>query len=241
MAADFQSPRPFRKRLGRHRTRFSLFPRAMPGFSGTYRRQAGTKFPKSWSSCESRVNEAGAPRLHPIDVATWGRADPSSGDYAAANAERRRPACPQSRRSDRRAANRRGPTIQSPAAKSVPKEGSQSCAWPNIIPMWHGIFRGLEAVLADIRSRGAGCHALPSAIARRRTWPGASPDPRRHRRADRAGNLRPMDRRSHHEYVCRGRFCAGQALTQEQRANVPVRAPGDTGAGRRAPPPCMER
>ena len=29
----------------------------MLGFSATYRRRAGTKFPKSWSSCESRAKQ----------------------------------------------------------------------------------------------------------------------------------------------------------------------------------------
>jgi hypothetical protein len=35
---------------------FAVSPALMQGFSVTYRHQAGTKFPKSWSSCESRVS-----------------------------------------------------------------------------------------------------------------------------------------------------------------------------------------
>ena len=34
---------------------FAVSPALMLGITGTYQRQAGTKFPKSWSSCESRT------------------------------------------------------------------------------------------------------------------------------------------------------------------------------------------
>jgi hypothetical protein len=36
---------------------FAVSPALMQGFSVTYRHQAGTKFPKSWSSCESRAKQ----------------------------------------------------------------------------------------------------------------------------------------------------------------------------------------